>query len=96
MGAGPPGADVEIWVQGEDMRRILAAKDDVMAELKTFDGLYQVQSDYRPGKRELKFTLKPGARTAGANGGRPGPAKCMRDTTARKRSVCSGVGTTFG
>ncbi|MBN2311739.1 MAG: efflux RND transporter permease subunit, partial [Candidatus Hydrogenedentes bacterium] len=65
MQAGPPGAPLDIWVQGEDMDRILAGVDDVVEHLRTYDGLFQIQSDFRPGKRELRLQLKPEARTLG-------------------------------
>jgi multidrug efflux pump subunit AcrB len=65
MDAGPPGSDIEVWVRGDDMDMILAASDDLKEKLKTFDGLYQVQTDFRPGKRELRLQLKPEARGLG-------------------------------
>jgi multidrug efflux pump subunit AcrB len=42
-----------------------AAADDLKSELATYDGVYQIQDDFRPGKNELKFTLKPEARALG-------------------------------
>jgi multidrug efflux pump subunit AcrB len=36
-----------------------------MARLKRFDGVYQIRSDFSPGKSELRLALKPGARTLG-------------------------------
>jgi multidrug efflux pump subunit AcrB len=65
MENGPPGAAIEIWLQGHDMDLLNAAAGDLKAELATFDGVYQIQDDYRPGKNELKFTLKPEARVLG-------------------------------
>ncbi len=63
--AGPPGAPIEIWLQGEDMQKILAASDDLIARLRQFEGVYQIRSDFKPGKNELRFELKPEARTLG-------------------------------
>ena len=63
--AGPPGAPIEIWVQGEDMDTILAAADDLMERLRRFEGVYQIRSDFQPGKNEMRFELKPEARTLG-------------------------------
>jgi multidrug efflux pump subunit AcrB len=65
MAAGMPGAPIEIWIQGPDMDGILAAANDVKARLSRFDGVYQVQSDFRPGKKELRLRLKPEARALG-------------------------------
>ena len=65
LSAGPPGATIEIWMQGHSMDDILSAADDIKARLKTYDGVYQVQSDFRPGKNEVRLHLKPEARTLG-------------------------------
>lgn len=63
--AGPPGDPIEIWVQGHRMEEILAASDELMARLKKFEGVYQIRSDYSAGKNEIRFSLKPEARTLG-------------------------------
>ena len=65
MQGGPPGAPIEIWVQGHDLDQILQASDELIARLKKFDGAYQVKSDFTPGKNELRLELKPEARTLG-------------------------------
>lgn len=65
MESGPPGAAIEIWLQGHDFEQLKQAAAKVEAELSTYDGVYQVQDDFRPGKNELKFTLKPEARVLG-------------------------------
>ena len=57
--AGPPGAPIEIWIQGENMDQILAAGDELMEKLREFDGVYQIRSDFQPGKNEIRFELKP-------------------------------------
>ena len=64
-GFGPGGAPIEIWIQGHDMDRILQACDDLMERLRQFEGVYQVKSDFTPGKNELRLKLKPEARTFG-------------------------------
>lgn len=65
METGPPGAAIEIWLQGHDIEMLNAAATELEGELATYDGVYQVQDDFRPGKNELKFTLKPEARVLG-------------------------------
>ncbi len=62
---GPPGAPIEVWLQGHDMDENLAASDELMERLKLFDGVYQVRSDFNPGKNEIRLKLKPEARTLG-------------------------------
>ncbi len=63
--AGPPGAPIEVWLQGRDMNDILAATDDLMDRLRMFEGVYQIRSDFSPGKNEMRLELKPEARTLG-------------------------------
>ncbi len=65
MEAGPPGAPIEVWMQGEDLEMLTSAADKLVEELNTYEGVYQVQSDFRPGKNEMRFSLKPEARTLG-------------------------------
>jgi multidrug efflux pump subunit AcrB len=65
MGGGPPGAPIEIWVQGRDLDQILAASDELITRLRKFDGLYQISSDFEPGKNEIRLELKKEARTLG-------------------------------
>ncbi|MCP4689543.1 MAG: efflux RND transporter permease subunit, partial [Desulfobacterales bacterium] len=66
-GGGPPGAPVEICLQGEDLDQISSAADRIMARLRTIDGVHQVYSDNTPGKNELKLTLKPEAEYLGVS-----------------------------
>ncbi len=61
MAAGPPGAPVEIWIQGHNMDDILTASDDLIGHLGGFNGVYQIHSDFSPGKNELRLKLKPEA-----------------------------------
>ena len=65
MEAGPPGDPIEIWLQGHDMRTILAAADDLMDRLRQFDGVYQIRSEFSAGKNEMRLSLKPEARALG-------------------------------
>lgn len=63
----PPGRPIEIWLQANDMDSLLAASADLRAKLSTYDGVYQVQDDFRLGKNEIKLRLKPEARALGIN-----------------------------
>lgn len=65
LNVGPPGSPIEVWIQGHDMDTILAASDDLMKWLSKFDGVYQIRSDFAPGKNEMQLELKPEARTLG-------------------------------
>jgi multidrug efflux pump subunit AcrB len=65
MEAGPPGKPIEVWVKGHDLDRILVASNALVERLETFEGTSQVQHDFRPGKNEIRFELKPEARAMG-------------------------------
>lgn len=65
METGPPGAAIEIWLRGHETDSLRAAAEEVKEKLASYDGVYQIQDDFRPGKNELKFTLKPEARALG-------------------------------
>ena len=65
LAMGPPGAPIEVWLQGHNMNDILAAADDLMDRLRKFEGVYQIRSDFSQGKNEMRLELKPEARTLG-------------------------------
>jgi len=62
---GRPGQPIEIKAQGTDMAMLLNASEDLSEKLKEFDGVYQIQTDYSPGKNEMRFSLKSEARGYG-------------------------------
>ncbi len=64
-GFGPGGAPIEVWIQGYEMDMILQASDELMERLRQFAGVYQVKTDFTPGKNELRLKLKPEAQTFG-------------------------------
>jgi len=47
------------------MEPILAAAEDLKAYLGEFDGVSQIETDFRPGKNEITFDLKPEAHALG-------------------------------
>ena len=63
MSVGPPGAPIEVWIQGYEMSTITTAAEELKARLAEFEGVYQIRSDFSPGKNEMRLTLKPEART---------------------------------
>jgi multidrug efflux pump subunit AcrB len=65
LAAGPGGAEIEVWLQGRNMKDILAAADRVQEKLHSFEGVIQIRSDFAAGKNELRLYLKPEARTLG-------------------------------
>lgn len=65
METGPPGKPVEIWLLGNEIATLQRASKDLQAHLASYVGLFQIQDDFKPGKRELRMKLKPEAHTLG-------------------------------
>ena len=61
----PVGKPVEIRLQGHDLGQLRRAADEVSEKLAGYAGIYEVEDDLIPGKRELRVSLKPVARTLG-------------------------------
>jgi len=62
---GPGGRPLELRLLSNDSDSLLAAADALVEKLRSVDGTFDVQSDYRPGKREFQIDLKPEARPLG-------------------------------
>ena len=65
MQGGPPGSDIEVWLRGRNVDEMVAVAEEVKEALGTYDAVYQIQHDHRPGNNEFKLRLKPEARTLG-------------------------------
>ncbi|MCC5845423.1 MAG: efflux RND transporter permease subunit [Verrucomicrobia bacterium] len=63
--AGPPGMPVDIRIRGTDLTRMEEASREVLRRLATFNGLTQIQTDFRPGRNEIRFRLKEEAESLG-------------------------------
>jgi multidrug efflux pump subunit AcrB len=59
---GPGGAEIEIWLQGNNMADILAASEELQDKLRSYNGVIQIRSDFSAGKNEFRLRLKPEAR----------------------------------
>lgn len=62
---GPTEKPLEIRLHGNDLEQLRRAADEVRAELAGYAGVYEIEDDLIPGKRELRVSLKPVARTLG-------------------------------
>lgn len=58
---GPGGNPIEIQLMGENHDELLDAANKLAEKLKTMEGTFDVQTDYRPGKREFIVSIKPEA-----------------------------------
>ncbi len=64
-GPGHGGPPLAFELRGERMETLLSASEKLMDRLKEFEGVFQVQSDFSPGKTELRLKLRPAARSLG-------------------------------
>ena len=62
---GPGGKPIELWLQGRDREALQHASQQLKDQLRTYEGVYDVQDSFRPGKRELKVDVKPEAQGLG-------------------------------
>ena len=62
---GPGGKPLEFALTGPVMDDLLAAAEELEEALSGFDGVYQVENDFREGKPEVRARLKPAARNLG-------------------------------
>ncbi len=62
---GPLDRPLEIRLLGHDLDDMIEASQRIQAKLAEFDGVYDVDHDLIPGKRELRVTLKASAHASG-------------------------------
>ncbi len=67
LSMGPGGTPIEFKLLsgGDDMESLEAAVEECKQELKSFDGVFDVDDDARPGKWEMQLTVKDAARSMG-------------------------------
>ncbi len=65
LSAGPPGKPVDVRLRGNDLEMLKAASTAMQAQIATYPGTSQIQSSYRPGKNEIRFSLKEEALSLG-------------------------------
>jgi multidrug efflux pump subunit AcrB len=61
-GGGPP---IEYVLNSKSLEDLNAAAEDLMAKLRSFDGVYNVVNDTQSSTDEIRFDLKPGAEALG-------------------------------
>lgn len=62
---GPPGMPIMISLRGRDRQELMAVSKELQALLRDYEGVYQIQDTFRPGKNEMRLDIKPEARTLG-------------------------------
>jgi multidrug efflux pump subunit AcrB len=65
VSGGPGGASLSYTVVGRDRERIMQAVGMLEERLKEYDGVFDIANDTDAGQRELRFTLRDGAKELG-------------------------------
>ena len=65
---GPGGRPIDIRLTGDDLDTLSDAADELAEWLRRYRGVYNVMTDLRPGKPELRVTLRDGAAPLGIDG----------------------------
>ncbi len=65
VSGGPGGPALSFTVAGDDQEKIDEAVDRIQHRLGEFVGVYNISTDVDSGQRELRFTLRDGARELG-------------------------------
>ncbi|MBW2095001.1 MAG: efflux RND transporter permease subunit [Deltaproteobacteria bacterium] len=59
------GTPVEVHLSLDNHSQLIAAANDLKAELKQYPGVFDINDSYVPGKTEMQIKLKPAARSLG-------------------------------
>lgn len=62
---GNNDAAIEYVLNGTDMDELTAAAEDLMTQLRSYEGVYNVVNDSQSASDEIRFELKPGAEALG-------------------------------
>jgi multidrug efflux pump subunit AcrB len=61
FGAGPGGSPVEVMFLARNQEQLVAAAAELRRHLEGFAGVFNIQMDHQPGKREIQARLRPEA-----------------------------------
>lgn len=65
FGGGPKTSDIQLYLYEKDLENLRQATQEVLTSLESLDGVYEVESDLRIGKRELLIELTPQGKALG-------------------------------
>lgn len=64
-GFGPAGIPIEIRLQGDDLNELKLGAEELSNHLKTYEAIYNVSDNLRPGKPQRRFEVLEGAYSFG-------------------------------
>lgn len=63
--AGPPGGDVAINLESDDLEELERAAQDLKAEIATYPGTFDISDSFKSGKPEIVYSITPEGEAAG-------------------------------
>lgn len=63
--AGPPGGDIVINLEGEDLNQLKAVADELKKTISSYPGTYSVIDTFDSGKPEIQYPVTPAGEAAG-------------------------------
>ena len=63
--AGPPGGDLKVNLESENLTELKAAANEMKAVLATYSGVYDVLDTFDSGKPEILYSITPEGQAAG-------------------------------
>ena len=64
-GGGIPVKDIEMFIMGDELLKLNKVAFAIHDALKKYDGVHDIENDFKTGKRELLISLKPQGRLLG-------------------------------
>jgi multidrug efflux pump subunit AcrB len=65
--AGPPGGDIVINLESDNLDELKAAADDMKEIIATYPGVYDILDTFDSGKPEIRYNISPEGQAAGFN-----------------------------
>jgi multidrug efflux pump subunit AcrB len=62
--AGPPGGDLSINLESEDLGQLQAAAGELKKVMKTYPGLFEITDSFDSGKPEIQYSITPAGQAA--------------------------------
>ena len=63
--AGPPGGDVSINLESENLDELQAAANELQREITRYPGVYDISDSFNSGKPEIRYSVTPAGQAAG-------------------------------
>ncbi|MCP5536506.1 MAG: efflux RND transporter permease subunit [Akkermansiaceae bacterium] len=63
--AGPPGGDLKVNLESENLEELKAAAEEMKQELATYSGVYDILDTFDSGKPEILYSITPEAQAGG-------------------------------